>query len=1410
VANPFGSPTFTSVNDKSLVSLRDGSYVVTTSVKDSAGDFLPVISARIVAEKVTLSYIEGTVLPRTGTTAYRFNTLSQAADGSVVLEGNRGLQGYVDVVDGAVSLVGELTQSDSLSSTIYGYTSDRRRDLEYAFNRLAGTISVLKGREVIDVFDVVEHRSGTSNYPITATKNGDLILQQGTSNATMRLGLLKLESLSPTITQQPASQDATVVGTGCKQVTFTAAAVGEVTPAVQWQQRTIGSLKFTDIAGAVSGNLTISATTADSGTEYRAVFSNAGGAIATAPALLTVAAAPVFTSSPASITTKTGASALFQAQVTGSPAPTISWEVNKGSGWTALASSGSVHIEDGMLVIRDIDETWADAQLRAVAVNTAGTVRSQAARLTLEKAADTERTFTGVVLDWTGSQEWQAKPPNGSAANYFSAGASDGTKETYSAKKNGASILLRSTSGKDTQATYATRAQHITDDNTEAQVIQLTDGTAVVQPDGSAEVTWPATVSVNFYDGLVPFTMGDFTLTVDKAGTGKLVANLSGYSGDMSDPDKPKEAVKPVKNVKVATFKNVVVNTEKGFTVAPEFAGVTVELPAGQTTQIRTGNWGAWPQQFVDFHVSTGLAAYFYTTGGTFDKNKAPAGFAVGFENAIPQVPTNPVEPTQPEEPSKPTVPTDPNLPGTPKPGQTVQGSLVWGVKESFRKYINGPIANGKVSVSDGAIISNDVYWFGQDTTTWKSGSTSSTTNYKGAVKFYGHKGELDLTFSKPVVRIDSATKGTLLITANGKSAELATLDLRNATVKAVQGGISYSNVPVTLTASGAKLFAYGDATFYEAGTEMDPLTFVIGEKATDTPTKVNPPKKNPVKNSGKNDKDTSKTSDDAPITTKDGVTQGSLVWGVKNSFRSYITGPIAKGSITVQNGAASQGGAFWFGQNETNWKKGSTTSTTKYSGAVKFYGHKGVLNLTLGNPAVRVDSASKGTLLVNVNGGGQVEFATLNLAAANKKNVTGGVSYSDVPVTLTAAGSTAFAYGSSNFYPAGTNMDSLSFVIGGTATAAPSGTDQVVAGHDEDEKWTPPATPPATTGILIDPELLEGLTAGSEITATAEGFEPNEEDIKVVVYSEPVVLEQKLKADTQGQATWTGLLPADLEPGTHTLTFQGSVDRGIVFEIVEAAEPDGCYVSAAELEWGFKGTFRNYISGGIAKGEWALTDGVTFSDPHFAWKDGTGAFDTEESAGEITLPGTIQFTGHDGLLNTSIANPTIKITDSSTAYLLLDVSGVSMEDALSGNEDNVQTHTQIPFVELDLSAAPLELAEDGITYTATEVPATITSQGYEAFPNYETGTEFDPVSFTFTVAEECATDEEPEPVVEETPQEVTPISGPAVPEEDGINWILWGGSGVGAAAVLTALVWFVRKRSLDNNKEASTLTDGE
>ncbi len=1415
VTNPLGVPDpADAYASKSFAVARDGSYVYVNSGQDTVtSEYLPVLSIRTKTdETVEIVPIEGSkgyYVSGETRMSFPYNSAFTAADGSVMLYGSVLDVKYVDVVEGETNVIADGVLGNQLAMLTTA-APDKKRGYDYVHSVGGKSVYVISDKKFLSVFPLPYERSLGTTYPIAVGGDGALFVQTGATNKDVRIQRFELVSISPTITQQPVSRDVTVLGAGSKQVTFTAAATGEPAPAVQWQQRPVGNLKFTDIAGATSTALTVNATTADSGTEYRAVFSNAGGAIATAPALLTVTAAPVFTSSPASITTKTGASALFQAQVIGSPAPTISWEVNKGSGWTTLASSGSVHIEDGMLVIRDIDETWADAQLRAVAVNTAGTVRSQVARLTLEKAADTEQTFTGVVLDWTGSQEWQAKPPNGSAANYFSAGVSDGTKETHTAKKDGASILLRSTSGKDTQATYATRAQHITDDNTEAQVIQLTDGTAIVQPDGSAEVTWPATVSVNFYDGLVPFTMSDFALTVDKAGTGKLVANLSGYSGDMSDPDKPKEPVKPAKNVTVATFKNVVVNTEKGFTVAPEFAGVTVELPTGHTAQVRTGNWGAWPQQFVDFHVSTGLAAYFYTTGGTFDKNKAPAGFAVGFENAIPQVPTNPVEPTQPEEPSKPTVPTDPNLPGTPNPGQTVQGSLVWGVKESFRKYINGPIANGKVSVSDGAIISNDVYWFGQDTTTWKSGSTSSTTNYKGAVKFYGHKGELDVTFSKPVVRIDSATKGTLLITANGKSAELATLDLRNATVKAVQGGISYSNVPVTLTASGAKLFAYGDANFYEAGTEMDPLTFVIGEKATDTPTKVTTPKKNPAKNSGKNNKDTDKTSDDAPITTKDGVTQGSLVWGVKNSFRSYITGPIAKGSITVQNGAASQGGAFWFGQSETNWKKDATTSTTRYSGAVKFYGHQGVLNLTLGNPAVRVDSASKGTLLVNVNGGGQVEFATLNLAAASKKNVTGGVSYSGVPVTLTAAGSTAFAYGSSNFYPAGTSMDSLSFVIGGTATAAPSGTNQVVAGHDEDENWTPPATPPATTGILIDPELLENLTAGSELTAIADGFEPNEEDIKVVVYSEPVVLEQKLKADAQGQATWTGLLPADLEPGTHTLTFQGSVDRGIVFEIVEAAEPEGCYISAAELEWGFKGTFRNYISGGIAKGEWTLTDGVTFSDPHFVWKDGTGAFDTEESAGEVTLPGTIQFTGHDGLLNTSIANPTIKITDASTAYLLLDVSGVSMEDALSGNEDNVQTYTQIPFVELDLSAAPLEIGEDGVTYTATEVPARLTTQGYEAFPNYDVGTEFDPVSFTFTVAEDCLVDTEPEPVVEETPEGLTPISAPGEPEDEGINWVLWGGSGVGAAALLTALVWFVRKRSLDTAQGASSLTDGE
>ena len=85
----------------------------------------------------------------------------------------------------------------------------------------------------------------------------------------------------------------------------------------------------------------------------------------------------------------------------------------------------------------------------------------------------------------------------------------------------------------------------------------------------------------------------------------------------------------------------------------------------------------------------------------------------------------------------------------------------------------------------------------------------------------------------------------------------------------------------------------------------------------------------------------------------------------------------------------------------------------------------------------------------------------------------------------------------------------------------------------------------------VITPE--DEIVAGGEIEFEATGFEPNERDILVVMYSEPMVLDEAAGANENGVVRWIGTLP-DEEMGEHTITLQGSKDAGAVIEI---GDPD-------------------------------------------------------------------------------------------------------------------------------------------------------------------------------------------------------------------------------------------------------------
>ena len=68
------------------------------------------------------------------------------------------------------------------------------------------------------------------------------------------------------------------------------------------------------------------------------------GSTSTLPATLTVVAplAPSITTQPNSVSVEAGDVAIFTAAATGSPTPSIQWQINTGSGWTDLSDSSTV------------------------------------------------------------------------------------------------------------------------------------------------------------------------------------------------------------------------------------------------------------------------------------------------------------------------------------------------------------------------------------------------------------------------------------------------------------------------------------------------------------------------------------------------------------------------------------------------------------------------------------------------------------------------------------------------------------------------------------------------------------------------------------------------------------------------------------------------------------------------------------------------------------------------------------------------------------------------------------------------------------------------------------------------------------------------------------------------------------
>ncbi|APF34479.1 HtaA domain-containing protein [Microbacterium paludicola] len=209
--------------------------------------------------------------------------------------------------------------------------------------------------------------------------------------------------------------------------------------------------------------------------------------------------------------------------------------------------------------------------------------------------------------------------------------------------------------------------------------------------------------------------------------------------------------------------------------------------------------------------------------------------------------------------------------------------------------------------------------------------------------------------------------------------------------------------------------------------------------------------------------------------------------------------------------------------------------------------------------------------------------------------------------------------------------------------------------------------------------------------------------------------------------------------------------DAAPVEQRTAATSPPVCDITDATITWGFKESFRSYISGSIAKGAWEPFGGVGYETPAFTWTGGTGSYDPATGAGSIAFPGGIRFTGHGGLLDSTVQNVTLEIAPAA-GRVLVDLAGVSMESALAG-DDTVVTTPQVPFVTVDLAGLENTVSGEALTLAAADAATAITEEGFAAFGNYETGTAFDPLSFTASGVCAAATPTaDPSPVVDASP----------------------------------------------------------
>lgn len=674
---------------------------------------------------------------------------------------------------------------------------------------------------------------------------------------------------------------------------------------------------------------------------------------------------------------------------------------------------------------------------------------------------------------------------------------------------------------------------------------------------------------------------------------------------------------------------------------------------------------------------------------------------------------------------------------------QSLQDVTVnWGLKKSFRSYINGAFSQGSQELTGVTTNEDGSYHFTSAKGTVANGEYSVTFT-GSSIHYTAHHGLLEVIISDLSVTIKDGV-GTVRANVqsrpyNGNTTPNDLVETKNMTIGTFNAfGLKVEGNTITLPSvdeeNGTRVKLSEEATgafagFYKAGQELDALGFsatIVTKEAPAPSPEPSPepstepsaeptaaptaePSSAPTSEAPKPAEPTSAAPSAAPTSaaptspaattepkreekvTGNVVESGTLSWDIRESFLKYLTG-FAHGSVNVEGMEKTAAGGFKYTQASGVYNPETKTGQINFAGTAEFTGHNGQLKSTIKNMRLVVVNG-KGTLVADVDAltrdGKSVSktglaIAEVDLSGASVKD--GVFSAQNAAVALTAEGSDVLFAG--QYRGADNAMAPLSFSVKLSEQTAENTVEvpRVSENKSSDNKGSENGSSDNSSSNASGNSGANGSgsngSAGTSGSISNGGFSSNSSVSNNP--AQPVCV-----------------------PVTRTR------------EVQEQGASDGT-IKSANLGWGVRDSFRNYVRGGIANGSWEL-NGTSYSSDAFNWSNGTGTF--KGGKGSISFSGSVRFTGHHGILDTTIANPRLEINgNSGTLYATMNSNDPS------GKATN---YGEVALLKVDLSG--LQSSADAVSVNGAAT--TLTAEGAKAFAGfYDAGKDMAPLSFSAAI----------------------------------------------------------------------------